>query len=254
MVGRMIITDLDHTLLRDDKCISAYTVSVLSRCRDAGMFVAFATARSERAMVRFIQAIQPDAIISNGGATIRVQGRLIHQNLLPQEDVVTILGMCQQFTAGRGLITVESEDGYYCNFVPTDPDRRAAFIYSDFADFRKPAYKITAELETEWGEAIARACNDCRVVSFSREKWRRFAAEGADKGTALRVLCENMGIDPAHVIAFGDDWNDLGMLELAGTAVAVSNAIEEVKDVADHITDSNDHDGVARFLEGVMCG
>ena len=65
----------------------------------------------------------------------------------------------------------------------------------------------------------------------------------------MKTLVEHIGIELNDVIAFGDDINDLGMLKLAGTAVAVSNAIEEVKAVADHITESNDQDGVAKFLE-----
>ena len=65
----------------------------------------------------------------------------------------------------------------------------------------------------------------------------------------MKTLVEHIGIDLSDVIAFGDDINDLGMLKLAGTAVAVSNAIDEVKAVADHITESNEQDGVAQFLE-----
>ena len=71
----------------------------------------------------------------------------------------------------------------------------------------------------------------------------------SDKETALKTLVEHIGIDLNDVVAFGDDINDLGMLKLAGTAVAVSDAIDEVKAVADHITESNYQDGVAKFLE-----
>ena len=70
--------------------------------------------------------------------------------------------------------------------------------------------------------------------------------------TLLQILADHMDIDMTDVIAFGDDVNDLGMLKLAGTAVAVSNAIDEVKAVADHVTDSNDQDGVAKFLEATI--
>lgn len=73
--------------------------------------------------------------------------------------------------------------------------------------------------------------------------------KNSDKETALNILTDYLDIDPTDVIAFGDDINDLGMLKLAGTAVAVSNAIDEVKAIADYTTDSNDQDGVARFLD-----
>ena len=147
------------------------------------------------------------------------------------------------------MITAECDDGYYCNFVPNDPDRRAASTYSDFVGFRKPSYKITAELEKEeWARMIAESC-DCSMTNFSGEIWRRFAAKNSDKKTALKRLTEHLGIEMNDVFAFGDDQNDLGMLKMAGTAVAVDNAIADVKAVADYVTDSNDEDGVARFIE-----
>lgn len=76
---RLIVTDLDRTLLRNDKSISEYTVEILNRCREAGYYIAFATARAENGMVRFIDAIKPDAIISSGGAVISVNGNVIYE-------------------------------------------------------------------------------------------------------------------------------------------------------------------------------
>ena len=247
---KLIITDLDHTLLRSDKSISAHTVQVLEACRAAGYLIAFASARSESAMARFIEAIRPDAIISNGGAIVESKGEVIYQNRMSGEDVSQILGMCRQFTNGQGLITLDCDSGYYCNFMPHDPDRYAGYVHLDFAGFCKPSYKITAELERdEWGEEIVRVCPNCTVIGFTGEKWHRFAAKGSDKATALQILTKHLCMDLCDVIAFGDDCNDLGMLKLAGTSVAVANAIDEVRAVADHVTDSNDEDGVAAYLE-----
>ena len=250
---KLIITDLDNTLLRNDKSISEYTVNIFKKCHQEGILIAFATARAENAMIRFIEAIKPDIIISNGGATINVRGEIIYKNLLSPETTHKIIEMCRQFTDNRGLITVEADDGYYCNFTPDDPDRRAAFTYSNFENFKKASYKITSELENEgWAKQIVRECLDCTAINFSGEIWRRFAAKNSDKELALKILVERLEINMSDVVAFGDDFNDLEMLKLAGTAVAVENAIDEVKAVADHITGSNDNDGVARFIEHAM--
>ena len=247
---KLIITDLDNTLLRSDKSISKYTASVFEKCRKKGILIAFATARAENAMARFIEAIKPDIIISNGGATVNVKGEVIYKNLLSPETSHKIIEMCKKFTDNLGLITVEADDGYYCNFTPDDPDRRAAFTYSDFENFKKASYKITAELENEeWAKQIASECTDCTAINFSGEIWRRFAANNSNKELALKILVKHLEINMSDIVAFGDDFNDLGMLKLAGTAVAVRNAIDEVKAVADHITDTNDNDGVAKFIE-----
>ena len=159
---KLIITDLDNTLLRSDKSISEYTAKAFERIRAKGYLVAFATARG-CAMSRFVDTIKPDIIVSNGGATISVNGEVIYRNLLSEKDVETIIAMCYEFTDGKALITVENDDGYYCNFVPNDLDRRSVFTYSDFRDFRAPAYKVSPELEKdEWTEAIVKACSNCK--------------------------------------------------------------------------------------------
>lgn len=250
---KLIITDLDKTLLRSDTCISDYTLQVLERCRQKGNIIAFSSARAESAMARFVEAVKPDIIVSNGGATVNVGGSIIYRNLISERDVGTIVSMCREKTENKGLITVECDNGYFCNFVPTDPDRRAAFSYSDFESFNTPAYKITAELEyDEWAKEIQQACPGCTLITYTGERWHRFAAQGSDKENALKVLEEHLGIDLSDVIAFGDDINDLGMLKLSGIAVAVSNAIDEIKAAADYITYSNDCDGVAKFLEKML--
>lgn len=248
---KLIVSDLDNTLLRSDKSVSDYTVDVFSRLRAQGYLIAFATARGIAAG-RFVELLEPDALILNGGATVIVKGQTIYRNMLSADDVATIISMCYQFTDGKGLITVENDDGYFCNFIHSDPDRRKVATYSDFKNFNAPAYKISPELERdEWAVSIASACR-CSLLNFTGEKWRRFAAADSNKASALKILVQYLGIKESDVIAFGDDINDLGMLQLAGTAVAVDNAIEAVKVTADHVTAGNDDDGVAFWLDRVL--
>ena len=77
-------------------------------------------------------------------------------------------------------------------------------------------------------------------------------AKGVSKGFALEWLCEHTGISTSAVVAFGDESNDIPLLEAAGMGVAMQNAIPEVQAVADATTTSNDDAGVARFLERVL--
>ena len=71
----------------------------------------------------------------------------------------------------------------------------------------------------------------------------------ADKGQALRTLCDHLGITMAQTIAFGDGGNDVNMLQMAGVGVAMGNASDAVKAFAGYATLSNEEDGVADFLE-----
>lgn len=77
-------------------------------------------------------------------------------------------------------------------------------------------------------------------------------AEGVSKATGLAQVCARLGVDRAEVLAFGDALNDLEMLQWAGRGVAVANAIDVVKDVADEIAPANVDDGVAQVIEALL--
>ena len=247
---KLIVTDLDNTLLRSNKTISEYTVDVFNRCREKGHKIVFATARAENSMTRFVDRIKPDAIISSGGAMVSLNGETIYDNILSSEDVSVIVKEIMSLTYSKAKISAESINGYFCNFIPDDPDRFNAFTYKDFHDFDYPCYKITAELEQDsWGEIIANKCINCSVLKYSGEKWQRFASKHSTKDVALKILLDKIGLNTTDVIAFGDDFNDFSMLKLSEISVAPNNAIDEIKLITNFITDSNDNDGVAIFLE-----
>lgn len=251
---KLLVTDLDNTLLRSDSSISAYTAEIFARCRERDILTAFATNRSERAMTRIIETLCPDAIISNGGSSVRVGREVIWESLLTKQDTETILTTICRLAGDAKLITLESPDGYYCNFIPwDDEDRRVAFTYNDFVDFCKPAYKISTELkDCSWPHIIQTACPSCDFVRFTGEDWYRFGPREASKGNALKALARYLSLSMKDVTAFGDDRNDLDMLKIAGVSVAVANAIDDVKAVADFVTESCDEDGVAKYIENYV--
>ena len=78
-------------------------------------------------------------------------------------------------------------------------------------------------------------------------------ATGSDKGSAVKILAEYLDIDKDEIIAFGDNYNDISMLEFAGIGVAMGNADEFVKSKADYITSTNSEDGVAKALYELTC-
>ena len=247
---KLIITDLDGTLLHSDKSISEHTESVFEKCREQGILTAFATARSENAARRFIDCIRPDIVISCGGALVKHHDSVIVRKQLSAETSKRIIDTCLALTGGQGEITVETDAGHFWNYHVKPDGDYSDCIYTDFVDFDFPTYKITAELETEeLAKAVVRENPECETLSFRGEKWRRFAAKGADKVSAISELCEHLQIGMENVIAFGDDYNDTQMLKAVGTGVAVENAPDEIKSAADFVTESNDSDGVANFLK-----
>ena len=75
---------------------------------------------------------------------------------------------------------------------------------------------------------------------------------GVTKDSGLALLCEHLGVDRADVVAFGDGANDVEMLTWAGTSWAVGNAVAQAREAADHVAESNDDDGVAQIVEGLL--
>ncbi|MBO5346634.1 MAG: HAD hydrolase family protein, partial [Lachnospiraceae bacterium] len=83
--------------------------------------------------------------------------------------------------------------------------------------------------------------------------WYKFTKKDATKEKAILEMCGQCDLQTEEIIAFGDDFADIGMLQLCGTGIAMGNAIEEVKAVADRVIGSNDEDGIARYLEEYFC-
>ncbi len=86
------------------------------------------------------------------------------------------------------------------------------------------------------------------TITKSKDYFLEFGNENAKKSIALKALAESLGIKREEILAIGDGMNDLDMLEYAGTGVAMENAAEEAKEVADYITDTNDNHGVAKAI------
>ena len=122
-------------------------------------------------------------------------------------------------------------------------------VYADYREtFSHRANKIVAKLpDDETAEQIANK-NHCRLQGYRGEKWYAFLPETAGKVQAIKELAKTLSISLNDIVAFGDDKNDMEMLQICGTGVAVANAISDVQAIADCITLSNDEDGVAEWL------
>ena len=250
---QLILLDLDDTLLRSDKTISAYSVRVLRACQAQGMLVAFATARGETNIRPFVEQVRPDIVVSSGGAMIRFHGEVIDTQMFAAEETAAILTSALQIMGSDCLITVDTPDAYYGNYAADATGLLTGWgevIPADFAAFREPALKICLNLpEDAMARGIASAVSGCDWLRFSGGQWYKFTKARVTKESAAARLSELLGIAPTDMIAFGDDYSDIGLLRYCGTGVAVANAIPEVKAVADSVVGAQDEDGPAVWLE-----
>jgi len=256
---KLIVTDLDDTLLRRDKEISEYTKSVFKRCRDKGILIAFATARMEKAAERFSRQITPDIFISNMGALARQGSEIFYKATIPLDSVSALIQKCLDDPSIL-QITLQSDKGYFNSEPIVGMPGWEDYSHSITTDFSQPVeygdvYKITVRTEDSQSiKPIAEGFPMIDVTGFSGENWYAFHARGASKEKALSAVIATLNVPIKDVAAFGDDTNDIGMLCAVGIGVAMQNAIPEVKAVADCVCGNCDEDGVARWIEGNILG
>ena len=216
----MIVTDLDGTLLREDKTVSKRTKDALHCCREAGIKTAFATGRGENA-----NQVAPTELfngsIYNNGALVVTENDIIYNHFLAPEIIDSLLAICVEFGLEHGLSLHGSETGKFWTFGCT-PEISAL---------------IKARLDDDF------------YLTVARDGLGQIMHKDATKSKAVAALAKHWGIDRCEIIAFGDDLNDIDMLSYAGVGVAMGNALDEVKAVANHICDTNENDGIAKWLE-----
>lgn len=248
---KLIITDLDGTLLRDSKYISDYTKNVLNICKEKNILIGIATARSKKSAQEFINIIKPDIAILNSGATIIYNNEVIYNEMMDVNTTKTIINMCKKYTNNKGKILVETDEE---NFINYEIDKRKRkyikAIYNDFNNFDYPSYKIIAELkDDDWSKEIVYNLDNCTTHNYKNEIMRRFTKKEINKLNAIKYLEKHLNITSNEILAFGNDYNDLEMLKYCGIGVAVKNAVDKVLENVDYITDTNNDDGVATFIK-----
>jgi Cof subfamily protein (haloacid dehalogenase superfamily) len=261
---KLIAVDLDSTLLKDNKTISKYTQSILKRCQQQGIKVAFATARSYSTTEQYVPIVMPDAVISSAGARVCIDGKIIHQILINAQTVRELYKILLKSPHVR-YRTIESIHGFY---ISSDIDSTeplwAAYLPPNYTvisenggdntthidSFSFHAYFIDAAISDRATlERITSSFPAIDVIPFSGEHWYRFIGKGASKWNRVRILADYYKINTADIASFGDDFSDIEMIKNSGIGIAMENAIVQCKDVADYICDLSDNDGVAKWLE-----
>lgn len=248
----MIITDLDHTLLRSDGSVSDYTLTILGKCQEAGAKIVFATARSTQATRVVLDRFMPDVFVGYGGALALAGEETIHRFDIPGDIADQLIKECLE-TPGITSIRAISESVALSNNPGPDMTH---YQYADFAHERGNRYlkiSVTAD-DPSAVEHIASRFPMCDLLRYTGEDLYRFANRDAVKWEAVKAIAAYYSSDTDTFIAFGDDVNDLEMIQKCGTGIAVKNAIRQVQAVANDICETNDNDGVAKWLEQhVLC-
>lgn len=246
---RMILTDLDHTLLKQDGSISEKTLQVLTACRAKGILFAIATARYWIGAERYIDLLNPDYEITTDGTLIHSHGQCIYSCALSKSETNAIISSITEAVHGAEITAACGKTVYWNSHHISESEKLYKAVYCDYSSpLDVQANKIVAELPDESVAMEIAARTNSKLQCYRGEKWYAFMPAASGKTTAIKALAKVSGISLEDTVAFGDDMNDIEMLRLCGTGVAVANAIPEVLEAADMITFSNDEDGVAEWL------
>ena len=244
---KMLALDLDGTLLRDDKTISTRNLRALKECQKRGIKVVCATARGN--YESFVPEQLFDGRVLKSGAVAYIGKQLVYYKTMSIDDVRPFL----LATDHRGLLTaIQNNDGvHYANFNVTE---KWEFITNykivDFSTVTFDVDKIYVVTETPESVEFVKKHVPTEVHLFiSRDNLTFLFHKDAIKSKATNAIADYWGINPSQIVAFGDDLVDVELLQNCGIGVAMGNALDEVKEVADYICDTNENHGVAKWIE-----
>ena len=264
---KLIVTDMDGTVLGEDHRMTDGNKKALKEAEKNGVKVVFATGRfhdSAKEHIDFLENIMP--IISSNGSIIKhpITNEVLYSNFIDKEVSIEILEILEKHNVKYQAYT----DEIILQKYETEDEMRMMkeFIEKTFSDKTEISFKKDLRedirnsnvlkfniMEIDRPDLIDKVRVDLELVKNIEvtSSWKdnlEVMSEGSHKGNAVEYLCELLDIDREHIIAFGDNYNDLSMIEFAGTGVAMGNAEDDVKKIANHITDSNGNDGVAKAI------
>jgi Cof subfamily protein (haloacid dehalogenase superfamily) len=265
MIPRLLICDIDGTLLGPDLDFSPRVRQAIQDARSQGTVVALATGRGFPSASRFAQDLGLDTpLICYQGAEIRfTDGKTLHQATLSRTFLPQVIQFCH---SGHLELSVYYEDQIYQSTRLYDQefydlwfslpirqvDDLVAALPGDPIKFI-----VTTPTEQE-GDQVEAQVRDMAAKQFQVMRSHAWFVEGLDqsvsKGNAVALLAEHLGIAQVETMAIGDSQNDASMIEWAHLGIAIGNASPRVQSIADIVAPPQHEDGAAWAIEKFILG
>jgi Cof subfamily protein (haloacid dehalogenase superfamily) len=266
---KLIVCDLDGTLLNSKKSISPANINAAKMARERGIFVTICSGRIHTMLEAYSRTLSVEGplIAVNGAVVIDTRsGEILYKNLVDPQAALPLLRFCREHGLDYLLVTTEgcwhaegsnrkarfeqyNQIAEKDNLSPIplhvfDQDYREALS----GEIHKMLISGLSPAEMEMTEAYIRTLKGLSHTS-SEPGLLDVAAPDVNKGAGVAALGRILGLEKQQICVFGDYLNDIPMFEQAGFPIAMENADETVKRHALAITGSNDEDGVARAIE-----
>lgn len=243
------MTDKDFTAVRPSQTV----VEAFRALRDVGHKAFICTGRPLWLIADSLRALDPAGVVAMAGATLEVEGRVVHEECF-DEDIVEELA--RRITVAGGEALFETNGATY-SLEPVGVEQ--SFLLGAGVVHDVDQMRVDGRLRV--GKVCINACdlacvaNDDGFIDRNFElcntggQNRELSPKGIDKGVGVARALAYLGREGnARTFGFGDSGNDLGMLAAVETAVAMGNAMPEVKAVADYVTDDVAHDGTVTAM------
>ncbi|MEI6897672.1 MAG: Cof-type HAD-IIB family hydrolase [Psychromonas sp.] len=261
---KLIALDMDGTLLNNERVISTRNCQAIQDAKRAGIRVVLSSGRPRKGLQPYLEQLgltsKDDFVISYNGSLVQCveSGEVLYQTYLKGSDVKAAFKVSQQlgldihaFSVKQGLIT--HQNNQWTDLEAQTNDLTANEVDFNTLDDDEPFIKammladekrLTLAIK-KIPDALKRQYNIVRSAPFFLEVLH----PACNKGIAVAKLCQLLDISASDVMCVGDAENDHAMLLFAGFSVAMENADTQTKALVDHITSSNNNDGVALVIE-----
>lgn len=261
----LICTDLDGTLLDDEKKISKENIEAIEYFKDNGGYFTFVTGRMPFFVSNIYNEIRPNAPFGciNGGGLYDCEKQEYIWNQEMSREVISMLECVDRELPSVGIQVNTPWHVFFCKESDAMVEFRRVTglpnLACGYKDVTEPFSKIVfacEEHEIATLENFLRSQPMAEKFDFIRSERTLFEIlpKGINKGMAIKKLAEHLNIDISRTIAVGDYDNDVAMLKAAGTGIAVENASAEAKAAADHITVSNEKNAIAEIIYDIERG
>lgn len=264
MRRKILALDLDGTLTNSKKEITPRTREAISKMQEQGHQIVLASGRPTPGVTSVAKILELDRkggyMLSYNGAKITDcrTGEILYQKTMPPEIVPEIFSLAKEMGIGMmtyqpdGIIAGEHRDEYM--------ELEARINGLEIRQYKDPASQLTvpvnkclgtapAEVAAQKEKVFEECFGDRMDVDRSEPFFIELTPKGVNKAASLEAFCQIVGANREDLIACGDGFNDRTMIEYAGLGIAMANAQDSVKELADYITASNDEDGVAQVIE-----
>jgi Cof subfamily protein (haloacid dehalogenase superfamily) len=248
---KLIASDLDGTLLRDGALeVAPDTIELIKELKEQGILFVAASGRQYPSICNLFSSIKDEiAYIAENGSLAIYNGKILSKTIIDRElsqriiEAFRCLHMTDFIVSGEQTLYTESTDPAFLNLLLNDLKTNTVAVNDVIRDINEPFLKIAVYVHTNMEEAQKRLRDlfesEIKIVTAGN-RWIDFIAPGTNKGIALSAMMEHLHISADECMAFGDQYNDVEMLQAAGTSYAMTTAAPGVSAYSTYTTDSVD--------------